>query len=99
MSNRLTLSQWARCSTSAPVASKAVIFALRNSGSIMARDVNFETRNQLVANGIRIRELPEIHWRKINETPSGTHAKPEQFSEQAHLIRELVQTDKQLFDD
>lgn len=91
--NALTLAQYAIMSNSPVV--QAVTSSLIDSGSIMARDIPFNSRASLIANGVRWEgNLPTVNWAQINEEGTSASGTPTPYQESAYIIRNVIDVDK-----
>ena len=73
----------------------AVVVDLFRKGSVLASDIPFVNSEQMVMTGARFTgPVPSMTWTKVNDPdiPS-LNSEPEQFTEQAYLVRNRVETD------
>jgi len=91
-SSALSMLEWANLSN-APLV-KAVTYSLRKAGSIMT-DVPFVNSATLLQNGVRFTGgLPTVDWVKLNAEPTVVKSTAQPYQEQAYIIRNAVDVDK-----
>lgn len=91
--NAVTLADYAVMSNDPRV--QAITSSLIDNGSVMARDIPFQTIPTLKINGSRWEgNLPTVDWVPLNSEGAVTKGTPTPFDAQAYVIRNKIQVDK-----
>lgn len=96
-SNAMTLAEYAQLAN-VPMITK-VVYSLREAGSAWT-DIPFATRKTMLVSGARwTGNLPTVNWVKLNVAPTAVTGIPQQFQEQAFVIRNTIEVDHLMVED